>query len=264
MTARSAQPSRGLGLVRRSTATSCRSTSTSASLDLTSGRAGTASRIAGRRSGRAGGGTRLTIMPHGRTPPIAAGHRNRPNLGTGKGVPGPGTLRRPHRLVLRHACPPSGECAAAQAVADAVARAAGPPALAVVGRRGRGQAKPSRTAGPRYAIMVRHGALHDAVVGAGVPGRCERWRRSGAASAGRSSRSAPSGPPQRRPCPARCGSNDAEPVRAMLQLHMWRPASLPSAATRRCMDSASAPSRPMISSAAASTTFRVILPSGPR
>ena len=33
-----------------------------------------------------------------------------------------------------HACPRSGECAAAQAVADAVAKAAGPPPLAVAGR----------------------------------------------------------------------------------------------------------------------------------
>jgi hypothetical protein len=52
---------------------------------LTSGRAGPASRRAGRRPDRAGGGTRLTIMPHGRTPPIAAGHRNRPNFGTRQG-----------------------------------------------------------------------------------------------------------------------------------------------------------------------------------
>jgi hypothetical protein len=35
--------------------------------------------------------------------------------------------------LLRRACPRSGECAAAQAVADAVAKAAGPPAAAVTG-----------------------------------------------------------------------------------------------------------------------------------
>ncbi len=33
----------------------------------------------------AGGGTRLTIMPHGHTPPIVAGHTDRPKFGTRHG-----------------------------------------------------------------------------------------------------------------------------------------------------------------------------------
>ena len=40
---------------------------------------------AGRRLGIAGRGTRLTIMPHGHTPPIAAGRTARPKFGTRKG-----------------------------------------------------------------------------------------------------------------------------------------------------------------------------------
>jgi hypothetical protein len=82
MTARSAQSSRGPGLARRPRAGA---PAAPRSWTLTSGRAGPASRRAGRRPDRAGGGTRLTIMPHGRTPPIAAGHRNRPNFGTRQG-----------------------------------------------------------------------------------------------------------------------------------------------------------------------------------
>ena len=43
----------------------------------------------------------------------------------------------------------------------------------------------------------------------GGPGRCGRWRSSGAASAARTSRSVPSGHLPGRPGPARCGRNDA-------------------------------------------------------
>ena len=81
-TARSAQSSRGGGLVRRSTAISYRSTSSSAFVTPTNGRAGQASRRAERRSSRAGEETRLIIMPHGHASPVAPGHRNRPTFGT--------------------------------------------------------------------------------------------------------------------------------------------------------------------------------------
>ena len=67
-TARSAQSSRGRELARRSTATSCRSTSSSASLeadDRPSCLAESASRRAGRRRDRAGAGTRMIMMPYG-------------------------------------------------------------------------------------------------------------------------------------------------------------------------------------------------------
>jgi hypothetical protein len=47
-----------------------------------SGQAGQASRRAERRSDRAGGGTRLIIMPHGHAAPTAPGHRTRPTFGT--------------------------------------------------------------------------------------------------------------------------------------------------------------------------------------
>ena len=47
----------------------------------TSGRTGSASRRVERRPGIADGWTRLTIMPHGRAPPIVPGHRGRPNFG---------------------------------------------------------------------------------------------------------------------------------------------------------------------------------------
>ncbi len=76
----------GLGLVRRSTATSCRKTSSSAFLDADERPTGPASRRAGRRSGRAGAGTRLTIMPCSRTSPQ---------------VTGPGHLLAPDRAAAR-------------------------------------------------------------------------------------------------------------------------------------------------------------------
>jgi hypothetical protein len=50
-----------------------------------SGRPGQASHRAGRRSDRAGEGTRLIIMPHGHASPVAPGHRNRPTFGTRQG-----------------------------------------------------------------------------------------------------------------------------------------------------------------------------------
>jgi len=82
MTARSAQSSRGLGLVRRSTAGSCRRTSNSASLDADERPGKTSqppSRTKIRQSRRM---DTADHMLHGCGPPIVPGHRDRPNFGT--------------------------------------------------------------------------------------------------------------------------------------------------------------------------------------
>jgi len=96
-TARSAQSKRGLGLVRRSTATSCRNTSSSTSLveavrpsSKTSPRTCWKIRYSSRSDTAA-------IMPgHRRRPPITAAQPHVPRSGTPQG-PGRGRARRHHR-----------------------------------------------------------------------------------------------------------------------------------------------------------------------
>jgi hypothetical protein len=73
--ARPAQSSRGRGLARRSTAPRAAARATRRLWRAMNGRAGPASRRAGRRRGKAGAGTRMIIMPYGWPWPIAAAHR---------------------------------------------------------------------------------------------------------------------------------------------------------------------------------------------
>ena len=72
----------GPGQVRRSTATSCRSTSSSASVNAGERPAGQASQQAARRSDRADATTRPVLMPSSHAAPIAPGHSHRPASGT--------------------------------------------------------------------------------------------------------------------------------------------------------------------------------------
>jgi hypothetical protein len=71
----------GPGQVTRSTATSCRSTSSSASLNAGE-RPSRTSQQAARKSGRADATTRPVIMPGSHAAPIAPGHGHRPASGT--------------------------------------------------------------------------------------------------------------------------------------------------------------------------------------
>jgi hypothetical protein len=68
--------------VRRSTATSCCRTGSSAFWDADERPGKTSPRGPGRRSGRADTWTRLTSMPHGRAPSIVPAQRGRPNCCT--------------------------------------------------------------------------------------------------------------------------------------------------------------------------------------
>ena len=88
----------GLGQVRRSTATSCRSTSSSASVNAGERPAGQASQQAARRSDSADATTRPVIMPSSHAAPIAPGHSHRPASGTPTGA----SLQLPGRAGFWH------------------------------------------------------------------------------------------------------------------------------------------------------------------